>query len=83
MSESSYHSTSISHDGHTYTLIESEKMTATELADALGYSRRTISEMKASGCPFFGRFSSVQIVRSWEFWTPGWRKKTRQDPEVR
>jgi len=66
--------TTIMFNDIAYQLDEDTKLNASELAEAIGYSLRTISQMKAAGCPFFGRFSSVQIVRQWEFHNPGWRK---------
>lgn len=67
------HSTTILFNGEPYELIESDKLNASELAEATGYSLRTISQMKSKGCPFFGRFSSVQILRKWEHLNPRWR----------
>lgn len=70
-----FESTSIVYQGEIYTFIERDKLNRSELADALGYSLRLMSEMKAAGCPFFGRFSTVQIVRKWEYKNPSWRKE--------
>jgi len=67
--------TTIVFDGEPYQLVEKDKLNATELAAALGYSIRTVVSMKSAGCPFFGRYSSVQIVRKWEFYNPGWRAR--------
>lgn len=67
-------STTIIKDGTPYTFMEAHKKNASELAEVLGYSLRTVQAMKAAGCPFFGRFSSVQVVRQWEFHNPEWRK---------
>lgn len=67
-------STSIQIGDRKYTFVESEKKTGSELAYALGYTQRTITAMKAAGCPFFGRFSSVSVVRTWEYYNPTWRR---------
>lgn len=73
-SQPDFESTSIQYRGKTYTFIERNKLNLSELADALGYSQRQVSLMKAAGCPFFGRYSTVQIVRQWEYWNPNWRQ---------
>jgi len=67
--------TTIKFDGIAYQLEERHKLNLTELAAALGYHVSTVRRMKAAGCPFFGRFSSVQIVRQWEYHNPDWRRK--------
>ena len=66
--------TTILYGGELYQFVEAHKMNATQLACALGYSYRTVLGMKAAGCPFFGQFSSVQIVRKWEYHNKGWRQ---------
>ena len=66
--------TTILYKGEPYQFVEAHKLNATQLACALGYSYRTILEMKASGCPFFGQFSTVQIVRKWEYHNKDWRQ---------
>lgn len=72
--------TTIKIEGVAYSLDESKKMNGTELAAALGYCIRTVQDMKAAGAPFFGRFSSVEIIRKWEFNNPGWRSYPRKSP---
>jgi hypothetical protein len=66
--------TTILYKGEPYQFVEAHKMNSTQLASALGYSYRTVLEMKAAGCPFFGQFSTVQIVRQWEYRNKGWRQ---------
>lgn len=66
--------TTVLHDGEPYQFVERHKLNATQLAGSLGYSYRTVLEMKAAGCPFFGQFSTVQIVRKWEFLNKDWRQ---------
>lgn len=68
--------TTILHNGEPYQFVEAHKQNATQLASALGYSYRTVLEMKAAGCPFFGQFSTVQIVRKWEYYNRDWRQRT-------
>lgn len=72
--------TTIKINGVAYSLDESVKMNGTELAAALGYCIRTVQDMKAAGAPFFGRFSSVEIIRKWEFHNPDWRSSLRKTP---
>lgn len=74
--------TTIKINGVAYSLDESVKMNGTELAAALGYCTRTITEMKAAGAPFFGRFSSIEIIRKWEFHNPRWREKVIEPHET-
>lgn len=69
--------TTIKFNGVPYQLEERYKMNLTELAAALGYNERTVRRMKSAGCPFFGQFSSVQIVRQWQFHNPCWRENVR------
>lgn len=66
--------TTILYKGEPYQFVEAHKKNSTELASLLGYSYRTVLEMKAAGCPFFGQFSSVQIVRKWEYHNKDWRQ---------
>ena len=70
--------TTIEFDGVAYSLNESEKLTCKELAESIKYSLKTLSEMKKAGCPFFGRFSSVSILRTWEYKNPDWRQNLKE-----
>ena len=67
-------STTILFSGEPYELIERDKRNASELAVMTGYSLKMVCQMKAAGCPFFGRFSSLQILRKWEYLNKDWRK---------
>ena len=66
--------TTILYNGEPYQFVEKHRMNASQLACALGYSYRTVLEMKAAGCPFFGQFSTIQIVRKWEYNHKNWRQ---------
>lgn len=67
-------STTILFSGEPYELIEQDKRNSNELAILTGYSLKMIGQMKAAGCPFFGRFSSLQILRKWEYLNKDWRR---------
>lgn len=74
-SEPDFESTSIRYKGEVYTFVERNKLNLAELAEHLGYSQRHVSRMKSAGCPFFGRYSTIQIVRQWEYSNPRWSKE--------